>query len=310
MTAAVLRSILFMLIGAVPLVAGDIEGRIRAGSDMRRAVIQLLRERIVVEEHFIGPDARFEFHDLNRGSYIVRVRADGYLEQEIAVDLIRRNSREMLSIDLRPAEVRPDGPADTISVIEFQIPHAAKRDYEEGLEHRKRGQCNKALPRLQSAIAAFDKYGEAFNELGNCYIQLKELGKAEEAFKKAIEYTSTIYPSMNLADLYVSQKRFVEARNVIRQCMLKHPAEGDLYFAMALIHFSQGQLTQTEEAGLQAHQKIHRMADVHLMLAKVYLALKNYPALVGQLRLYLDENPKGSVADRIRKNLRELERRR
>jgi len=51
------------------------------------------------------------------------------------------------------------------------------------------------------------------------------------------------------------------------------------------------------------------MADVHLMLAKVYLSLKKYPALIGQLRLYLDENPRGPAADRIRSNLKEIERR-
>ena len=310
MTAAVLRSILFVLIGAVPLVSGDIEGRIRAGSDLKRAVIQLLRERIVVEERLLGSDARFEFRDLNRGSYIVRIRADGYAEEEVAVDLLRRNSHEMVSIDLHPADIKSDGPAETISVTEYQIPRAAKRDYEAGLEDRKRGECKKALPRLQKAIAAFEKYGEAFNELGNCFIQMKEFGKAEEAFKKAVEYTSTIYPSMNLADLYASQKRFVDAQNVIRQSMVKHPTEGDLYFAMALIHFDQGQMKEAEEAGLQAHAKIHRMADVHLMLAKVYLSLKKYPALIGQLRLYLDENPRGPAADRIRSNLKEIERNR
>jgi tetratricopeptide (TPR) repeat protein len=306
MAAAPLRIILFLMISALPLVASDIEGRVRAGADVKRATIQLLRDRIVVEEHFIGSDGRFEFHDLNRGSYVVRIRAEGYVDEEVAVDLLRRNSHEMLSIDLRLADNKSQGPAETISVIEYQIPRAAKREYEEGLQHRKRGQCQKALPHLQKAIAAFEKYGEAFNELGNCYIQMKEFGKAEDSFKKAVEYTSTIYPSMNLADLYASQERFVEALNVLRQSVAKHPSEGDLYFALALIHFDQGRMQEAEAAGLQAHEKIHRMADVHLVLAKVYLSMKKYPALISQLRLYLDENPRGPMADRVRKNLEEL----
>ena len=75
---------------------------------------------------------------------------------------------------------------------------------------------------------------------------------------------------------------------------------------MAQIEFSRGRLKEAEEAALQAHQKKHRMADVHLLLAKVYLSLEKYPALIGQLRLYLEENPKGPLADRVRQNLKEL----
>jgi tetratricopeptide (TPR) repeat protein len=306
MAAASLRIAIFVLIGALPLAAGDIEGRVRAG-DMKRVQIQLLRDRLVVEERFVS-DGRFEFHNLNRGSYTVRARAEGYVEEEIAIDLPRRNSRELINIDLRRAESRPEGPGETISVVEYQIPRSARRAYEEGLEERKRGHCEKAVPHLQTALAAFQKYGEAFNELGNCFIQMKEFGKAEESFKKAIEYTGTIYPSMNLADLYANQKRFADAQTVLRQSIAKHPSEGDLYFAMAVIHFDEGRLRDAEEAGRLAHEKIHRLADVHLVLAKVYLNLKDQSAVIDQLRLYLDENPKGPVADRVRRNLEKLQK--
>lgn len=309
MAIPALRLVLFVLVTGVPLAASDIEGQVRAGSDVvTRATVQLLRDRVPVEEHPIGSNGQFEFRNLNIGSYSVRVRAEGFLEEEVGVLLIRNNSRQVILIELRP--LRPNtssnGPATAVSVADYQIPRAARREFQQGYEDRKRGQCAKAIPHLQKAIAAFERYGDAFNELGHCLRQAEDLGKAEESFKKAIEYSDTIYPSMNLADLYEAQKRFGDAHEVLRQSMLKHPAEGDLHFAMARVHFDQGRLKEAAEAGLEAHSRVHRAADVHILLAKIYLSLQNYPAVESQLRLYLDENPKGPLAGQVRKSLADL----
>lgn len=310
MATAQIRIIVFLVLGAIPLAASDIEGRVRAGGQgpdvIKRATIQLLHESLIAEERLLGSDGRFEFRNLARGAYTIRIRAEGYQEQEITVNLVRPTSRESIQVDLRPLRQTPEGAAETVSVAEYQIPNAAKREYQQGLEERKRGRCEKAVPHLQKAIAAFAKYGEAFNELGICFKQMGEPGKAEDSFKKAVEYSSTVYTFMNLADLYADQKRFADAHDVLRQSIVLHPSEGDPFFTMARIYFDQGGMEEARQAGLQAHQKMHRMADVHLLLAKVYLALKQYPLLVAQLELYLDENPKGPVADRVRKNLEEL----
>ena len=117
---------------------------------------------------------------------------------------------------------------------------------------------------------------------------------------------ATIYPGINLADLYAGEKKFDQAQQVIEAVMQKNPTEGDLWFAMARIHFDQGQMNEAEAAGLAAHSRIHRTADVHLLLAKVYLALKDSPSVVAQLEIYLKENPKGPIADQVRKSLKSL----
>ena len=111
---------------------------------------------------------------------------------------------------------------------------------------------------------------------------------------------------MNLADLYAGRERFAEARRVLEQSMAKYPTEGDLHFGMARIYFDQGQMVQAEAQALEAHSKIHRTADVHLLLSKIYLNLGRYPALLTQLETYLLENPTGPVADQVRKNLKDL----
>jgi len=304
MTVPLLGLICFLLITAAPLPASDIEGYVHTGSNaVTRATVQLLRERLPIEEHLITADGRFEFRNLILGSYSVRVRAEGFVEEEASVVLMRNTSREVVVIELRPLARAPDVQSRAVSVTEYQIPAAAKREFQQGYEERKRGRCAKAVPHFQKAIAVFDKYSDAFNELGHCLGETGNMGKAEESFKKAVEYSNTIYASISLTDLYQVQHRFSDAADVIRQAISKYPAEGDLYFAMARIHFDQGRLKEAAESGLEAHSRAHRGADVHILLAKIYLTLKDSPAVEAQLRLYLDENPKGPLADQVRRNL-------
>src|SRR2546430_11195903 len=59
----------------------------------------------------------------------------------------------------------------------------------------------------------------------------------------------------------------------------------------------------SEAAALQADSRPHRIADLHLVLAKMYLH-KNVDKLVDQLELYLKEAPNGSESDRVWKRSR------
>ena len=189
-------------------------------------------------------------------------------------------------------------PASLPAVIE--IPRAAKREYEAASKDRKSGNCDKAIPRLQKAIALAPNYGEAHNEVGMCFLTQSKLSEAEAAFRAAMELNASIDAAINLADLLAKQKRFDEALQVLQKPLATNPAEGDLFFAVAKIYFAQGDTRKAELAGLEAHSRFHRRADVHLLLAKIYLSGNNYPALATQLDSYQIENPAGPVPDEIR----------
>lgn len=293
------------------LLASDIEGEVRIASSSKfaaRARVQLLRLRQVIEERFLDADGRFEFRNVGTGPFVVFVRLAGYVDEEVSLTIPVQNAREFLSITLHPVKGSAEAGSDTVSVAEYQIPREAKHEYEQGLRDRKRGNCAKAMPHFQQAITVYEKYGEAFNELGACFKETANFEKAEQSFQKAIQYDPTIYASMNLADLYAERKRFAEGEDILRQSLAKHPSEGDLYFGIARIRFDQGELGGAEQAALEAHSRLHRGADVHLLLAKIYLKLQRYSDLVSQLKTYLVENPKGPMADQVRKSLADVQK--
>ena len=75
--------------------------------------------------------------------------------------------------------------------------------------------CRSALVHLQEAIQLFPRYPQALNALGTCWVRMQRLDAAEEAFKNALALTPSIYPALNLADLYERQGKVDEAEKVL-----------------------------------------------------------------------------------------------
>jgi Flp pilus assembly protein TadD len=186
---------------------------------------------------------------------------------------------------------------------DLEIPSRARKEFERGMHQRNDVRCARSLPHLEKAVAIYPRYGEAFTEIGRCYLQMDNRAAAEEAFKKAVQLAGGVNPAVNLSTLYVDEGRLEEAQQLITPLLPKNPTEPELYTALARIYFAEGRVHEAELAGLEAHSLGHESPDVHLILAKIYESQQNRAALVTQLRMYLEEKPQGTMADQIRKQL-------
>ena len=203
----------------------------------------------------------------------------------------------------RPPESRT---AKTISVADYLIPKAARQDFDRGRKQQRQSKCVEALVYFERAVKAYPQYAAAHNEMGNCYVQLGLLDGAERSFKQAVELATTVYPSMNLADVYVQQKRFEDARAVLNSTIRAHAGEGDPYYALALTYFEESRIDDAERAALEADSRQHQVPDLHLLLAKIYLAKQNVPEVVNQLTLFLAEAPSHPLARQVRSDLKRV----
>jgi Flp pilus assembly protein TadD len=226
-------------------------------------------------------------------------------ETEVLVDAIGGSLFRVPPITIKVPKEKV-GATSTISVDQLLIPHEATKEYEKGSKDAKAGLCDRAVPHFRKAVELAPKYGAAFNDLGNCLKTLGDSSAAESAYEKAVELHATVYAAINLADMYVLEKHYDPARQLLESTISRSPEEGDVYFALCRVYFEQGRLKEAEKAGLEAHSRLHRTADVHLLLAKIYLAVNNQTALISQLETYLKESPNGPAAEQIRKTLKNL----
>jgi tetratricopeptide (TPR) repeat protein len=296
--------VLFILLASSKV---DIQGEVVAGRPRidKPALVRLIKGTVAIQEMLVDTRGRFKFRNVDPGSYVIHVECDGYFGQD--VPLVAADSTPHVSITLQRT---PDDNAFSHAFDpfrEFDIPSRARKEFDLGLREKKSGQCAKAIPHFQKAIAVYSRYGEAFGEIGRCYVQMENLAGAEESFKKAVTFGSGVNPTVELANLYVSERRLDDAEALITPLLRQNPAEGELYAALARIYYAKGRIREAEVAGLEAHSRGHESADVHLILAKIYESQGNRPALITQLRTYLDESPVGTTADQVRKQLQNVQ---
>ncbi len=283
--------------------ASTVEGRVRlpGGSPSGPLRLRLEQGERTLQEQF-SPDGAFHFDNVAPGSYTLAVEAAGYPVALTPVDVpIRR------FLDLELASAQPTAPANQLvaSVSDYQVPAAARKQFERAEKRLRSGDCSAALAPLENALRIFPSYVAAHNALGNCLVRLKQPERAEQEFRSAAALTSAAYPALNLANLYLQQGRTAAAEQLLLAAIRRSPADGDACYALSLLRFAQNRLPEAEQLALQAHARPAHTADAHLLLAKIYAREgKTDDALIrGQLQLYVKEAQPGPVRDQVRRML-------
>jgi tetratricopeptide (TPR) repeat protein len=282
----------------------DLRGRVRVSGQTQTvpfATIRLLQVGREIDRQVAGADGRFQFPGVGVGSYTLEVVYPGYEAGSVQFEV--PGTRYDLDVELKPAVsgIRPMAP--TVSVYEAMVPKHAQQEYARGLERRENKNCDQALPHFEKAVQAFPQYASAYNELALCYVEAHQFDEAETAFLKSIRFGSSIYPHINLADLYLKENRPEDACKGLESAIRTHPQEGDLYYALANVYFVQGRLDEAENAGLAADSRDHRIPDLHVLLAKIYERQGDPVRVREQLEIFLKEAPKNPNAPRIRELL-------
>ena len=293
-----------------PQRAAELNGRVREAGGQKTvpfAWVRLQGPGVVASDEFTNVDGRFRFTGITAGPYTIEVICPGFETVSISVDVLGMNHPEQLEIELKPSAVIPQGRL-VASAAELMIPKSARREFERARDEQKHSNCERALVHLERAIREYARYASAHNAMGNCYAELHDLDRAEQSFKRGIEFGTSIYPYLNLADVYVKQRRFEDARSVLRLAMHSNGGQGDLYYALANTYFVESRLDEAEAAALEADSRIHRIPDLHLLLAKIYLRRNNAPAIVEQLKAYLKEAPHSPLTEQIQRSLKEFQR--
>jgi tetratricopeptide (TPR) repeat protein len=303
MGACALWVILLWLSAAAQEHSFHVEGRIRiagrapgAGSFMIR-----LAYRGGAVREIVSFDGSFVFENVPAGSYVLEVSAPGQAVDSRPLIVL---GNEYLDIELGSGADH-SGAHGPVAVLELQIPSSAQRNFEKAARMIRESNCENAVTRLERAIQLFPQYSLALNALGNCWVRMNRPEAAEEAFKRALAVNPSLYPTLNLANLYRSQGKLQEAEALLTNGIRQYPEEGNAYFALARLRFAQNRLAEAEALGGQAHLHRDHSADVHLLLAKIHQAGKSFDQMNGDLQLYSAEAGPGPMRDLANRILRQ-----
>ncbi|MGH9685648.1 MAG: hypothetical protein ACRD5K_00965 [Candidatus Acidiferrales bacterium] len=201
-------------------------------------------------------------------------------------------------------------PGSAVSANSLRAPKNARKEFQKGLNDIRHNKSQSAIQHLEKAVAEYDSYAAAWDDLGRLYAGKHENHKARQAFSKAIASDSEYLPPyVSLADLQLQDGQFQDAADTAGKALAIAPGLIPASFIEAAADFRLHRLDAAEGAARfvegAPQQKI---PQVHVLLADILLQRDDYSSAVEEMRAYLKEAPQGEFAANAKKSLEQIER--
>jgi tetratricopeptide (TPR) repeat protein len=206
-------------------------------------------------------------------------------------------------------EVRLTQTAGAKAALAPIVPEAAQQEFKLGSKEMDKKHWEEAKVHFQKAIASFPKYAEAFNNLGQVEIQLKDGKNAVEAFRSATQ----IEPTLQQANLYLGQFyyeniQYKEAEPYLLHAAADQPKSAKLLTALANTEIQNGE----SDLALAHARKVPSLPDhkqfaiSHLIVAQALTGKGKDDEIAKEYEEYLKEAPDSPLAPRVKDALAKL----
>lgn len=267
---------------------------------------------------------RVSFLGLENGRYKVKVLpySTEYLEetQEVVLSSVSATAgsgsdRQQVDIYLRPGERIVTGPfaAAPGTVFAQEIPKAARKAYEEGLNFLREKKESEGLASLRQAIELFPSYYLALDRLGGEYAirgtaNRSYLEAALVLLAKALEINPrSPSAAFGLGWTQYHLGRNAEAIETLRKAVNLNPKAVDCYLWLGKALKQGGNIAEAETVFKKANDLADKKSsEAHWQLAKIYSDQKRYQEAADELEMFLKVQPNAADAERIRVIIKQL----
>jgi len=189
------------------------------------------------------------------------------------------------------------------------VPEAAQQEFNLGSKEMDKKHWEEAKVHFQKAIAAFPKYAEAFSNLGQVEIQLKDGKNAVEAFRSATQIDSTLQQAnLYLGQFYYENTQYKEAEPYLLHAAADQPKSAQLLTALANTEMQNGK----DDLALANARKVPSLPDhkqfaiSHLIVAQALTGKGKDDEIAKEYEEYLKESPDSPLAPRVKDALAKL----
>lgn len=191
-----------------------------------------------------------------------------------------------------------------VSVSELGIPVRARKEFEKGNQALLKQDLQQAQRHLGKAIDLYPAYASAYNNLGVVFARLGQTDSEREALHHALtlnDHFALAY--LNWAKMDIKNADYTDAESALGKA-----SSLDASDPTALILLAYSELMERHfDAALANSDKAHALpkphAFAHRVAARVYEEKGNLDLAVAELRLELEEEPVGRLADAARNEL-------
>lgn len=160
-----------------------------------------------------------------------------------------------------------------------------------GLAFFNQGKFSQAAGYFEKSLTAGNKDFETRFLAGSCYLNTRQLDKAELHFKKALEIKEDIFSQLNLAEIMLKTSRFTEAQKIYQSIHKSHPDVVEAKIGQAQILFEQGYLEAASKAVNEVLAERPDGSKARLIKARILIESKMYAEAAEEAKLAFNANP-------------------
>ncbi|HEX7332475.1 MAG TPA: tetratricopeptide repeat protein [Pyrinomonadaceae bacterium] len=298
--------------GATGLVH-SIEGRIR----QRNKSVDNIRVRLIryplmqpIADTFTRNDGQFTFQRISTGDYIVETfETEVYEATETSIAVYPANLNDprpttvTVFVDL-PLKAEPErvAPGEVMADVDLNVPKKALKHYHAGMQKLGKGESEKGMAELQTAIDIFPNYYAARLELG------REL-RYKKRFTEALDIVEPLSqiaprraePRIERGIILLSLKRHEDAIPELESALRIAEASwaAHLYLGWALLEQDQEKAEPHFQRAIEIDEQ--KAARAHLALARLAEAKGQRLVALSHLDAYLELAPRADDAEATRK---------
>jgi len=252
----------------------------------------------------------FTFKELKAGTYIIRIRIDGYEEIEQRAEAgVFGSPRGFYALTPRraaPGAAQGDRVLDVSKSLE-RYPRDAVEMYKKASKSVEKNKPEEAVQRLEEAIRIAPDFYDAHLSLGKLFRTAGRLDDAEREWIAAKDLNeSSAEPLVLLSALYTERGAFDLAVQAGEEAVRRDSRSVPALLNLGLALYQTSQWRRAETVLKMALDLTPDRGPIRLLLANVYLKQRDWDNLRLQLDSYLRENPDGperEAAETMRRQL-------
>jgi tetratricopeptide (TPR) repeat protein len=259
---------------------------------------------------FSDSSGSFTFRNLAAGTYVVKIKLDGYetIEERVEVSSLFPGNILLMLAQNTVSRGNPDS-EHVVDVATYlkRYPDKAVELYKNADKNVRKHNRDEAISQLEEAVAIAPDFYPAHNYLGLLYKAADRFDDAEKEFEIAEKLNLTSpEPLINLGGLYIEGNQPDRAVQASEEAIKRDSRSAPAFFNLGLALYRASKFLLAQDALQKALSIAPRMGQARLALANVFMKLQNIVGLREQLTAYLKENPKSPERDTIQQFLSDL----
>ncbi len=200
----------------------------------------------------------------------------------------------------------------TMSATSALAPKDARKAYEKGLEAAKKNKPDDAQKELEKAVGVYPKYASAWYELGKIYEQRDHVEEARKAYSEALAADSKyINPYERLYLLALKEAKWQDVADTTDRVIHLNPYDFPAaFYYNAIANLQLGKLDAAEKSAREALKLDtgRHNPRTNYVLGLALAQKQDFAGSVECLRTYLKEAPDAKDAERVQKQLADIEK--